>query len=539
MKRIIYYTIMFLLSAIQITCAEELSGISCTNDLFFGDQWNLKDINNNGINFCGAKDITQGSDNIRIAIIDNGVFDHHSDLVVAENYYIDSNNYCMSDVVKYGKQGTHCAGIINARVDNGRCISGIAPNCYLISIAIESPSCEAYSSAFQQALSRDADVILCAWKGAISNPCLSLEDEISNALIHGRNGKGTVVVWASGDSSFSNTLADEAVGYPANSNDDILVVGAIKENGERPSVFNRTAKWSSGFGEKLDVVAPGVGIPTTSYYPVNGFDWEYEDLYRVSGTAAAAAHVAAIAGLLLSVNPNLTNIEVNDAIEKSAHKLSGYEFQTYLGRSNGERNYEVGYGLVDAYGALQELSNTKYIQNKTYPVDGQKVEDGKDTIIAGYAVTNSKPYGDVVIPTGGDVTFEARTRIELRPGFRAVQGSTFKAIIELPSQQSSAPSNVRRRELFTANNEEDNHDDAVIEKPQNNTFSILPNPVNAILHLQTAEELSQVKIYNLSGQRVLQSAQTDINVSALPQGMYILRAETTDGNAHQTKFIKQ
>ena len=64
-------------------------------------------------------------------------------------------------------------------------------------------------------------------------------------------------------------------------------------------------------------------------------------------------------------------------------------------------------------------------------------------------------------------------------------------------------------------------------------FSVSPNPVNAILHIQTTEELAQVKIYNLNGQRVLQSAQTDIDVSALPQGMYILRAETTDGNAHQ------
>ena len=45
--------------------------------------------------------------------------------------------------------------------------------------------------------------------------------------------------------------------------------------------------------------------------------------------------------------------------------------------------------------------------------------------------------------------------------------------------------------------------------------------------------------YLYNGQRVLQSAQTDIDVSALPQGMYILRAETTDGNAHQAKFIKQ
>ena len=149
------------------------------------------------------------------------------------------------------------------------------------------------------------------------------------------------------------------------------------------------------------------------------------------------------------------------------------------------------------------------------------------------------PYGNVNVQAGSNVTYKAGTRIELRPGFRVEQGATFKAIIEAPSQQSSAPSNVRRRELFTANNEEDNHDDAVIEKPQNNTFSILPNPVNAILHLQTAEELSQVKIYNLNGQCVLQSAQTDIDVSALPQGMYILRTETTSGTPLQAKFIKQ
>lgn len=538
MKQIFYYTIMLLLPAIQITCAEELSGISCTNDWFSDDQWNLTDVSSNGINFCSAKDITLGSDNIRIAIIDNGVFGNHNDLVVTENYYVDSNNYFTSGI-RYGKQGTHCAGIINARVDNHWCISGIAPNCYLISIAVESPSCEAYSLAFQQALMRNADIILCAWKGSSISPCFLLETAISNAIITGRNGKGTVVVWASGDSFSSNTLVDEAVDYPANSNDYILVVGAINEDGIRPSVFNRTATWSSGFGEELDVVAPGVGIPTTSYYSVNGFDWEYEDLYRVSGTAAAAAHVAAIAGLLLSVNPNLTIIEVNDIIERSAHKLSNYDFTNSQNHPNGPWNINVGYGLADAYGALQELSNTRYIQNKMYPVAEPKVENDKDTIIAGYAVTNSKPYGDVVVPAGGIVTFEARTRIELRPGFRAVQGSTFKAIIGSSSQQQSAPSYVRRKELLTANNEEDNHDDPVVEQPRKNTFAISPNPVNTTLHIQMAEELSQVNIYNLNGQCVLQSTQTDIDVSALPQGMYILRAETTDGNAHQTKFIKQ
>ena len=70
------------------------------------------------------------------------------------------------------------------------------------------------------------------------------------------------------------------------------------------------------------------------------------------------------------------------------------------------------------------------------------------------------------------------------------------------------------------------------------TFSISPNPVNAILHLQTDEELSHVNIYNLNGQCVMQADQTDVDVSALPQGMYILRTETTSGTPMQAKFIK-
>lgn len=78
--------------------------------------------------------------------------------------------------------------------------------------------------------------------------------------------------------------------------------------------------------------------------------------------------------------------------------------------------------------------------------------------------------------------------------------------------------------------------------PQNtitSVFFISPNPVTHVLNIHVNEKLSQVNIYNLNGQCVMQTAQTDIDVSALPQGMYILRAETTGGNAHQTKFIKQ
>ena len=68
---------------------------------------------------------------------------------------------------------------------------------------------------------------------------------------------------------------------------------------------------------------------------------------------------------------------------------------------------------------------------------------------------------------------------------------------------------------------------------------VSPNPVNAILHIQTSDELTQVKVYTLNGQFVLQSSQTAIDVSALPQGMYILRALTADGQKQQAKFIRE
>ncbi|MBO7454861.1 MAG: thiol protease/hemagglutinin PrtT [Paludibacteraceae bacterium] len=96
--------------------------------------------------------------------------------------------------------------------------------------------------------------------------------------------------------------------------------------------------------------------------------------------------------------------------------------------------------------------------------------------------------------------------------------------------------NAPRKLYATPLNGEVTNDDALSLRKE--TFTLSPNPVNAILHIQTTEELAQVKIYNLNGQCVLQADQTDIDVSALPQGMYILRACAVDGAALSAKFIK-
>lgn len=161
-----------------------------------------------------------------------------------------------------------------------------------------------------------------------------------NALLWGRNGKGVVVVFATGNEA-------ENVKFPANCDENILAVGAINNNGRRANFSN--------YGSKLDVVAPGVDITTTNVLdpsiPL------YVSNFR--GTSAACPHVAGVAALILSVNPDLTSVGVIDIIEKTSRKVGGYSYSTVSGRPNGTWNNEMGYGLVDAYAAVQEAIRMK------------------------------------------------------------------------------------------------------------------------------------------------------------------------------------
>ena len=130
--------------------------------------------------------------------------------------------------------------------------------------------------------------------------------------------------------------------------------------------------------------------------------------------------------------------------------------------------------------------------------------------------------------------FFSATQVRLTNGFTIKAGSNVHiAIKDIPCQsvEDGTPS------IQTIQAKKGKH----IEKDimNANVFSLSPNPVASILHIQMREEISQAKIYTINGQCVMQAAQTDIDVSALPQGMYILRALTTDGQQHQAQFIKQ
>jgi subtilisin family serine protease len=96
----------------------------------------------------------------------------------------------------------------------------------------------------------------------------------------------------------------------------------------------------------LDIVAPGTYIYTTAA----GITGNYDPFF--SGTSAAAPHVTDVAALILSANPNLTQQQVVNRIERSAKKVGGYSYATTSGRPNEMWNNQMGYGLIDAHAAL-------------------------------------------------------------------------------------------------------------------------------------------------------------------------------------------
>jgi len=337
--------------------------LHCVNDTYFNNQWNLNNTGQNGgdpgidIDICDAWEITSGSDNVIVAVLDQGIELNHPDLLNMSPLSFDTESGTSPSVV-LGSHGTACAGIIGASANNNLGIAGVAPNCQLMSIsnslAGTPNSRQRRGDGINWAWQNGADVISNSWGSGVQYPII--DDAIDNALTLGRGGLGCVVVFSAGNNN-------SAVNYPANSNPDIIAIGANDRCGFRSGridiIPNSCDPWcptcqpGSCYGTDLDVVAPGTNIPTTDRQGSNGYDvTDYTQTF--GGTSAAAPHIAGIAALMLSVNPSLTQDEIRDIIESTCTKIGNYDYSTVTGRTNGTWDDEMGYGLVNACSAVFE-----------------------------------------------------------------------------------------------------------------------------------------------------------------------------------------
>lgn len=279
-------------------------------------QWDLPLIKTNlGWN------ITKGSSDVIIAVVDTGVDTNHSDLKnkLVSGYNAINPELPPNDDVGHG---THVAGVIGASTNNQEGIAGMTWNNPIMPVKVldNSGAGSSYSVA--------EGIIWAADHGAkVIN--LSLGNYAQGAFLHDAiryaYDKDVVIVAATGNDNTNQP------GYPA-AYPEVFSVSATDQNEAKASYSN--------YGDYVDVVAPGTSIAST--YPNNQYA-------ALSGTSMACPHVTALAGLIRSANPALSNVQVYDIMRQSVKDLG----------PSGKDNY-FGYGQIDVNAAL-----TLAVQNQS------------------------------------------------------------------------------------------------------------------------------------------------------------------------------
>lgn len=338
------------------------------NDPYYlnGHQWALK---NNGqsppggtpdadIDAPEAWNITLGNSDIIISVLDSGIPLDENTFTLCHPDLDDPNKFILGpDFVdepgtpeyeegvrdRYG-HGTHVAGIISAETNNQIGISGVAGNCKVMVIQVLDGSGNGSFADFKNgviwAVDHNAKIINYSAGG---RQTLQAEDAVKYAYEH------NVFISASAGNQNGGS-----VGYPAgfslhgtypgfeNGYSNVTCISATDHN-------DQFSPYSSK-GPEVNVAASGgYGYPfneddifaTTPNYPFNLEPYVTQNYGYIAGTSMAAPHVAGIAGLILSVNPDLTASQIRTIIEQSADDKG----------DPGKDEY-YGWGRVNAYQAV-------------------------------------------------------------------------------------------------------------------------------------------------------------------------------------------
>jgi subtilisin family serine protease len=286
--------------------------IGCPNDTLFSSQWH-----HNTLGSCTAWDYAQGSSSITVAVLDTGVRLTHVDLTGRKEGYNATTNSWESgggQVNDLNGHGTMTAGLAAAKGNNSQGVSGMGWNLSFRPVRVSDLSSGFSDIAKLTAAARAAadagDKVISVSYSGVGDPAV----ETAGAYVRSR---GALLVWAAGNNSENHT---------GNRNDNVIIVGATDSANQMPS-------WS-GRGQRLDFVAPGVNIFSTT----NAGNSSYGSS---SGTSFATPLVAGLCGLIFSRNPGLSPAEVENILRASALDL---------GAGGADDNF--GYGLIRAGAAL-------------------------------------------------------------------------------------------------------------------------------------------------------------------------------------------
>ena len=296
------------------------------NDPRYNDQWALPKIN-----APSAWDITTGSPAIIVAIIDTGIDSGHPDrpqnLLLGADFIVDPNGGTLVSGDPHG-HGTHVAGIVAARMNNGAGVTGVAPGVTIMSVRVldAQGSGDTYTTARAITYAADHGAKIISLSLAGLDRSTAEEQAVNYAY-----SKGALVVAAAGNCYEGGVDCDNQIN-PAN------YPGALEHVVAAAATdVNDAHAWYSETGSYVDLAAPGNSVLSTC---INSA------YCKKSGTSMATPYVAGVAALAWSANPSLTADQIDSILRRSALDLGA------PGRDD-----VFGQGRVDAYGAVTRAQN--------------------------------------------------------------------------------------------------------------------------------------------------------------------------------------
>jgi subtilisin family serine protease len=373
-----------------------------------------------------AWDITKGSQNNRIAILDTWFDVNHPDLSQKLSTHFDpySNTQFSSDC-KRNHHGTTVASFAAAHTDGGGQLASVGFNSMII--PYQAWAGHYIERAHHASLAMNADVLTSSAGGwrctqTTNEDVVKIEKQAVQEILD----NGTIIVMPAGNGvkiSQDGMITPETRCRPIGEtmdrpwfplsplyDDRVIIVTSTDRNDNHTFIEDGVTYIHSHYPE-VDICAPGyrvMGAQSTQRND-NGVcvanTWPYYGGYI--GTSFATPLVAGVCALMKSVNPCLTPAQAKSIIGATADPVA--DANLFPGM--------VGAGRINAYNAVK-MTGTRNIYNTT--LTGTKIHSAG----YGFNVANSS------VGANSNISLKARIEVKIESSFIVPLESNFEVIID-------------------------------------------------------------------------------------------------------------